>query len=52
LDGLKDHLIPHLVEKKTPYEMWETLKNLYEEKNEYQNMALNEKLHDTKMDKG
>jgi hypothetical protein len=52
LDGVKDHLIPHLAEKKTTYEMWETLKNLYEAKNENQKMALKEKLHDTKMGKG
>jgi hypothetical protein len=52
LDGVKDSHIPHLLEKKTTYDMWETLKNLYEAKNENQKMALNEKLHDTKMAKG
>jgi hypothetical protein len=50
LDGVKDSLIPHLAEKKTTYEMWET--NLYEAKNENQKMALKDKLHDTKMGKG
>jgi hypothetical protein len=34
LDGVKDHLIPHLVEKKTAKEMWDALKNLFEAKNE------------------
>jgi hypothetical protein len=29
LDGVKDHLIPHLAEKKTAKEMWDTLKNLF-----------------------
>jgi hypothetical protein len=52
LDGVKDHLIPHLVEKKTTKEMWDALKNLYEVKNENQKMALKDKLHDTKMGKG
>jgi hypothetical protein len=52
LDGVKDHLIPHLAEKKTTKEMWDALKNLYEAKNENQKMALKDKLHDTKMGKG
>ena len=34
LDGVKDHLIPHLVENKTTQEMWDALKNLFEVKNE------------------
>ena len=34
LDGVKDHLIPHLAEKKTTNEMWDALKGLYEDKNE------------------
>ena len=25
LDGVKDHLIPHLAEKKTAYDMWDVL---------------------------
>jgi hypothetical protein len=49
---VKDSLIPHLPEKKTAYHMWETLKNLYEAKNENQKMALKDKSHDTKMAKG
>ena len=52
LDGVKDHLIPHLVEKKTTQEMWDALKNLFEAKNENRKMALKDKLHDTKMGKG
>jgi hypothetical protein len=34
LDGLKDPLIPHLVEKKITKQMWDALKNLCEAKNE------------------
>jgi hypothetical protein len=34
LDGVKNSLIPHLAEKKTTCEMWETRKNLYKVKNE------------------
>ena len=52
LDGIRDHLIPHVAEKKTAYEMWNTLKGLYEAKNENRIMALKEKLQGTKMAKG
>jgi hypothetical protein len=51
LDGVKDHLIPHLAEKKTAKEMWDALKNLLEVKNKNRKMALKAKLHDTKMGK-
>ena len=51
LNGVKNHLIPHLVEKKTTKEMWNALKNLFEAKNENRKMALKDKLHDTKMGK-
>jgi hypothetical protein len=51
LDGVKDHLIPHLAEKKTVKEMWDALKNLFEAKYENREMALKAKLHDTKMGK-
>jgi hypothetical protein len=51
LDGVKDHLIPHLAEKNTAKEMWDALKNLFEVKNENRRMALKDKLHDTKMGK-
>ena len=29
LDGVKDHVVPHIAEKETAYEMWEALKKLY-----------------------
>jgi hypothetical protein len=48
---VKDHLIPHLVEKKTTKEMWVAFKNLFKAKNENRKMALKAKLHDTKMGK-
>ena len=52
MDGVKDPLIAHLVEKKTTKEMWDALENLYEARNENRKMALKDKLHDTKMGKG
>jgi hypothetical protein len=33
LDGMKVHLIPHFDEKNIAKEMWDALKNLFEEKN-------------------
>ena len=52
LDGVRDHLIPHLAEKQTAKGMWDTLKSLYENKNENRKMALKDKLHGTKMVRG
>ena len=52
LDGVKDHLIPHLDEKQTTKEMWDALKGLYEAKNENRKMALKDKLHCTRMVEG
>ena len=51
LDGVKDHLIPHLADKKTSNDMWDTLKQLFEENNENQKIALKEKLHNVNMTK-
>ena len=52
MDRVKDHLIPHLAEKKTAKEMWDALKSLYEAKNENRKMALWDKLHGARMAKG
>ena len=49
MDGVRDHLIPHLAEKKTTNEMWVALKGLYEAKNKNRIMALRDKLHGTRM---
>ena len=40
LDGVKDHIVPHLSEKKTTLEMWTALESLYQSKNENRNMVL------------
>ena len=34
LDGVKDHIVPHLSGKNTTLEMWKTLESLYQSKNE------------------
>ena len=51
LDGVKDHLIPHLAEKKTAKDMWDTLNQLFEAKIENKKMALRDKLHNIKLTK-
>jgi hypothetical protein len=52
LDGVKDHLIPHLAKKKTTKEMWDALTKLYQSDNQNRKMALRDKLHATKMARG
>jgi hypothetical protein len=52
LDGVKDHIIPHLTGKNSTKEMWATLNDLYQSKNENRVMVLRERLRSTKMAKG
>jgi hypothetical protein len=52
VDGVKDHIIPHLSGKKTTREMWEALVKLYQSDNQSRKMLLREKLRSTKMAKG
>ena len=49
INGVKDHLIPHLAEKETAKDSWDTLNHLIEAKNENRKMALKDKLHNAKM---
>jgi hypothetical protein len=44
LDALKDHLIPHVSEKKTTKEMFDTLVSLYQSQNINRKMILLNKL--------
>ena len=52
LDGVKDHIVPHLSGKKTTLEMWKDLESLYQSKNENWNMVSQERMRITKMAKG
>jgi 2-phosphoglycerate kinase len=52
IDGVKDHIIPHLSGKKTTKEMWESLTKLYQLDNQSRKMMLREKLRSTKMARG
>jgi hypothetical protein len=49
LDAVKDHLIPHLFEKKSAREMFEALTNLFQSSNANRKMVLREKCRNTKM---
>ena len=40
LDGVKDHVVPHIAEKETTVEMWEALKNLYQHTSVQRRMLL------------
>ena len=51
LDGVKDHIVLHLSEKKTASEMWKALESLYQSKNENRKMVLQERMRSTKMAK-
>ena len=44
LDGIKDHVIPHVRGKNHAFEMWEALTELYQSSNENLKMVLKEKL--------
>ena len=51
LDVVKDHLIPHLVEKKNTKEIWDTWNQLFESKNENHKITLKDNLYNVKMSK-
>ena len=52
MDGVKDHIVPHLSGKNTTAEMCTALESLYQSKNENQKMVLQERMRNTKMAKG
>jgi hypothetical protein len=49
LDSVKDHLIPHLIEKKTTKEMFDALVSLFQRKNMNKKMVLRNKLRSVHM---
>ena len=51
LDVVRDHIIPHLLGKKTAKEMWDALTKLYQSDNHYRKMVLRDQLRATKMSK-
>ena len=52
LDGVKDHIVPHLSGKKTVLEMWKALEGLYRSKKKNQKMVLQERVCSTRIAKG
>ena len=52
LDGVKDHVVPHIAKKETTFEMWETLKKLYQHTSEQRRMLLENQLRSYQMKKG
>jgi hypothetical protein len=52
LDGIKDHVVPHLSRKVEAKDMWKALSDLYQKKTENRVMALRKQRRGTKMAKG
>jgi len=52
VDGIEDHIIPHLSGKKKTKEMRDSLTKLYQFDRQKRNMLLREKLRITKMARG
>jgi 2-phosphoglycerate kinase len=51
LDSVRDHLVPHLSEKKSANAMFSTLTNMFRSNNENRKMVLRDRLKNTKMSK-
>lgn len=52
VDGVRDHIVPHLAEKDTTKKMWDAINKLFQGKNMYWKMILREKLKSTKQNRG
>eukprot|EP00253_Pinus_taeda_P016979 PITA_16979 len=52
LEGIRDHIVSSLHGKETPYAMWKTLTDLYQNKSFQRKLALKDKLQKIKMEKG
>ena len=52
MDGIKDHIVPHVAEKKTANEMWKALTSLYEGKSVQRKMLLEAQMRSFMMTKG
>jgi hypothetical protein len=48
-DGVRDHVIPHLIGKDYAFEMWESLCKLYQSPNQNRKMVLQDKLKSIQM---
>lgn len=52
LEGVRDHIVSSLHGKDTPFSMWKTLKELYQNCSNHRKLALKDKLRRIKMEKG
>jgi len=52
LDGVKDHVVQHIVKKETTKEMWDTLKTLYRHTSVQRKMLFKNQLRSYQMQKG
>ena len=52
LEGVRDHIVSSLHGKETPFSMWKTLKDLYQNGSDQRKVALKNKLHMIKCVKG
>ena len=52
MDSIKDHIVPHIAEKRTTNEMWKALTSLYEGKSDQRKMLLEAQMRSFMMTKG
>jgi len=52
LEGVRDHIVSSLHGKETPFSMWKTLKDLYQNNSIHRKLALKDKLRKIKCEKG
>jgi len=52
LEGVRDHIVSSLHGKETPFSMWKTLKDLYQNNNDQRKLSLKDKLQKIKCEKG
>lgn len=52
LEGVLDHIVSSLHRKGTPFSMWKTLKDLYQNNSDHRKLVLKDKLRRIKMEKG
>ena len=52
LEGVRDHIVMSLHGKDTPFLMWKTLRDLYQNNSDQRKLVLKDKLRRIKMEKG
>lgn len=52
LNGVKDHIVPHIAKKGTTKKMWHAIVKLYQDPSKNKKLILKEKLRTIKQEKG